>query len=95
MRCVCKYDKRRDLQEVDQFGFVDLVKSANEGFVPHDLGDTSSSFDGVDVDPESIIGKPSDRFDAIRMQESLATGITEDLKKHAKKDVSSSKTDNE
>lgn len=89
MLTVCKFDKKKDLQEVDQFGFVDLVKSSSEGFVPNDLGSTAESFDGIDIDPESILGKPSDKFEAMRLQESLAKGISDDMKKK------SSKTENE
>lgn len=75
MRTVVKFDKSRDIQEVDQFGFVDLIKSISEGFVPNDIGVSAEAFDGQDIDPESLIGKPSDVFEAMRIQDSLADGI--------------------
>lgn len=80
MLSVCKFDKDKDIQEVDQFGFVDLCKSSAEGFVPNDIGTSADSFDGKEVDPESILGKPSDRFEAMRMQESLASAIRKESK---------------
>lgn len=84
MRQVCKFDEKTDLQQVDQFGFVDLVKSSAEGFVPADIGTTADNFDGEEVDPESLLGRPSDRFEAMRMQEALAEGIRKENKKESK-----------
>lgn len=75
MRCYSKFDKSRDIQQVDQFGFVDLNRSINEGFVPADLVVNPDSFDGEEVDPEGIIGRPRDTFEAMRIQEDLAKGI--------------------
>lgn len=92
MRCVIKYDEKRDLQEVDQFGFVDLVKSISEGFVPSDIGVSAESFDGQEIDPESLIGKPSDVFEAIRIQDDLAKGIRKSglSRKESKSDTENS-----
>lgn len=75
MRCYSKFDKCCDIQQVDQFGFVDLNRSINEGFVPADLVVNPDSFDGEEVDPEGIIGCPRDTFEAMRIQEDLANGI--------------------
>ena len=85
MKCVCKFNKNRDLQQVDQFGFVDINKSVLEGFVPNDLGDPAIGYDAPEVDPESIVGKPSDAFAAMRMQDSLASGIRKDVQKKQSK----------
>lgn len=84
----CKYDPKKDIAEVDQFGFVDLNESIANGFVPNDLGSVSNEFDGTDIDPESIIGKPKDTFEAMRMQEKLADGIR---KSNQKSDSSNNK----
>lgn len=81
MKCICKFNKCRDIRQVDQFGFVDINKSVSEGFVPNDLGDPSVGYDALDVDPESIIGKPSDTFEAMRLQDTLASGIRNDIQK--------------
>lgn len=85
MKCVCKFNKSRDLQQVDQFGFVDINKSVLEGFVPNDLGDPAIGYDAPEVDPESIIGKPSDTFEAMRLQDSLASDIRKDVKEKSSK----------
>lgn len=77
MLTVSVYDPKKDIQQVDQFGFVDLNNSIANGFVPNDLGSFEADFDGTDIDPESIVGKPSDRFEAMRLQEDLARGIKE------------------
>lgn len=77
----CKFNPVTDLQEVEQFGFVDLVKSSAEGFVPSDIGTSAENFDGEDLDPESLLGRPSDRFEAMRMQENLAEGIRKESSK--------------
>ena len=61
----CVFDPLYDLEEVDQFGFVDLRHALAEGVLPGDLQVDESQFNGID-DPESIIGVASDQFDAIR-----------------------------
>lgn len=81
----CLFNKKKDLCEVEQFGFVDTVKAEASGFVPPDLSPSVDSFDGVEVDPESIVGKPHDAFEAMRMQEKLANGIMERVGKSDKK----------
>lgn len=75
----CLYNPKKDISEVDQFGFVDTVRAEAEGFVRPDLSPSVEEFDGVEVDPESIIGKPRDAFDAMRMQERLANGIKSNI----------------
>lgn len=93
MRQICVYDSEKDLQEVDQFGFVDLVTSSAEGFIPADIGTSAENFDGEDLDPESLLGSPSDRFEAMRMQENLAEGIRNKSKKEVKKTDSYNKSE--
>lgn len=85
MRCYSKFDSKCDVQQVDQFGFVDLNRSINEGFVPADLVVNPDSFDGEEVDPESIVGRPRDTFEAMRIQEELAAGIKSHEKSVAEK----------
>lgn len=64
-----------DIAEVDQFGFVDITKAFQNGYVPGDNSSVSLEFDDCD-DPSAIIGKPSDAFEAMRMQDSLMKGIS-------------------
>lgn len=63
----CKFDAERDMQAVEPFGFVDLKDALVNNCVPSQIADTDSDYNGIE-DPESIIGTPSDVFDALRMQ---------------------------
>lgn len=73
----CRYNRLVDLQEVDQFGFVNLETSIENGFVPNNLSSDVGNYDGTSesLDPESFVGTPTDVFEAYRMQESLAIGV--------------------
>lgn len=58
-------DYSRDLQLVDQVGYIDLREAFLSGVVPGDVDSDSSSYNGID-DPNSIIGSPDDVFAADR-----------------------------
>lgn len=62
------FNKDKDIQEVDQFGFIDLVKSFQNGYVEGNSDIKAESFNDIE-DPASILGKPSDVFEALRMQD--------------------------
>lgn len=66
----CKFDVERDMQAVEPFGFVDLKDALVNNCVPSQLPDSESDYNGIE-DPDSIVGKPSDVFDALRMQSDL------------------------
>lgn len=70
----CKYNSVRDIKEVDQFGFVNLTDSVKNGFVPSNLESTAGQYNDIDS-PDSILGKPSDQFEAMRMQDMLVKGV--------------------
>lgn len=65
-----KFDKVKDLQEVDQFGYIDLVKSFQNGYVAGDVESVAERFNDIE-DPASIVGKPKDCFEAMRMQDAI------------------------
>lgn len=68
MIAICRpFDKIKDLAEVDQFGYVNLPEAYSKGSIDGSINPDVSSMNKID-DPESIIGKPADEFDAIRMQ---------------------------
>lgn len=50
---------------VDQFGFVDLVSAMTNGIVPQSASTDSLSFDGDDVDVDSVGRLVKNSFDAI------------------------------
>lgn len=66
----CGYNPDRDIQPVSQDGFIDLKAAFAEGFVPGEASPTDTEFDGNE-EPESIIGRPANTFEAIHMVESL------------------------
>lgn len=70
MICECKYNPDVDICPVDQFGFVDLVECLSKGEIPSTVSDTESTYNEID-DPSTIIGKPRDNFEAIRMMDTI------------------------
>lgn len=60
----CKYDPVRDLKDVEPFGFVDLKNAFVERCVPSQVGESDADYNGIE-NPESILGKPSDVFEAL------------------------------
>ena len=62
-----KFDKVKDMTEVDPYGWCDLAEAYANGVVSPALTAAELNMNNID-DPESIVGKPSDEFDAIRLQ---------------------------
>lgn len=62
----CIFDEIKDVADVDQFGFIDLVECLKNGQVPSTIADSEAQYNDIE-DPSTIIGKPSDVFDAYRM----------------------------
>lgn len=63
-----KYNKAKDIASVDQFGFVDVTKAFESGMVPSSIAPSDEQYNDID-NPDSILGKPSDIFEAYRMKE--------------------------
>lgn len=70
MKQTLKFDKTCDIKEVDPFGFVDLGLCLMTGTVPSDVTGSVSNYNGIE-DPQSIIGSPSDVFEAMRMHDEI------------------------
>lgn len=70
MKQTIYFDKNRDLKEVETYGFVDLTLSLRTGSVPSDVSASVSNYNGIE-DPQSIIGSPSDVFEALRMHDEI------------------------
>lgn len=64
------YDPVRDLKSVEPFGFIDLKDALANSAVPSQLPDSEADYNGIE-NPESILGKPADVFDAMAMQRSI------------------------
>lgn len=75
----CTFNKRRDLHDVDQFGFIDITSAFESGSIPSFVEPSDDVYNGID-DPNAILGKPSDIFEAYRMnnfiQENSSSGGT-------------------
>lgn len=67
---ITTWDPRRNKKAVDQFGFVDVVKIINTNSLPATEADGADVYNGID-DPGSILGKPSDIFEAMSMQAAI------------------------
>lgn len=65
-----KRNPRRTKKTVDQFGFVDVVKIMQSNSLPALENEGSDVYNGID-DPSSILGKPSDVFEAMAMQSAI------------------------
>lgn len=66
------YCAARDVAPVQPFGYVNLCQALANGSVPSDISDVEENYNGID-DPASILGKPSDVFDAAHMRESISS----------------------
>lgn len=67
---ITSWNPRRNKKAVDQFGFVDVVKIINTNSLPATEADGADVYNGID-DPGSILGKPSDVFEAMSMQAAI------------------------
>ena len=62
------FNEERDIQEVDQFGFIDLAECLSNGEVPTLIDGEDVSYNGIE-DPSAILGKPDDIFSLYRMND--------------------------
>lgn len=61
---------KRDLYQVSQFGYLDIAEAYRTGAVNGSLEGYDASINGIE-DPASIMGKPSDIFEAYRMHDAI------------------------
>lgn len=66
--CECNFNPEVDLQEVDQFGFVNLAECYEKGVVPSSIDLTDESFNSV-YNPGTLISRSQDVFDGLRKAE--------------------------
>lgn len=64
----CKFDPTVDLQEVEQFGFVNLAEFFDKGIIPGGVDFTDESFNGVQ-NPGTLMSRSMDVFDGLRKRE--------------------------
>lgn len=66
----CKFDPVKDIQAVEQTGWVDLAKANAMNSIPAQLQAADLSYNGVE-DPNSIAGRPSDLFEAAQAHKAI------------------------
>lgn len=72
-----RYNPIKDMSPVSQTGFIDLCDAMVSGVVPSQLPDSDEVYNGIE-EPESILGKPSDVFEALRMESYIkSAGVSE------------------
>lgn len=70
MEQITKFNPSEDIQEVEQFGFVDLNSAFVSGTIPSNVTSDASKYNNIE-DPSSIAGKPSDTFEALEATKGL------------------------
>lgn len=75
----CPFDPVRDLHPVDQFGFIDLKTALDQSVVPSQMPESDSDYNGIE-DPQQILGKPRDIFEAIDSQSAIEAVSSSDEK---------------
>lgn len=78
----CFFDPVKDIAPVEQFGFVDLKSALANSVVPSVVADAESDYNGIE-NPDSILGKPTDVFEAMDMQSALLESAKSDESKDA------------
>jgi hypothetical protein len=68
------FDPFRDMQEVEQFGFVNLAQSFDKGIIPGGLDLTEESFNGVH-NPGTLISRSMDVFDGLRKRDYVSSQL--------------------
>lgn len=65
-----KYNRRKDISKVPQYGFIDLHECYRSGIVPSNIEEASVEYNNIE-NLDNIVGKPSDVFEAYRMQNAI------------------------
>lgn len=71
MKQICEFDPIRDVQAVEQSGYIDLAKANATSSIPSGISNTELNFNEID-DPRAIGGRPADTFEALQMMRSTA-----------------------
>lgn len=63
----CAYNPVVDKTPVSNLGFVDLKSAMVNHALPSQIADSEVDYNGIE-DPSSILGRPTDVFEAMEMQ---------------------------
>lgn len=68
----------RDKETVSVSGFVDLKSAYVNRTIPADMASSIDEYNGIE-DPESILGKPRDVFEALDMSAKVSNPVSSNL----------------
>lgn len=72
MRCKCRVNPARDMNLVDQFGFVDVHEALATGNISGAISPSEVQFDSSDnFSPKAILGRATDFFEACEMSDKV------------------------
>lgn len=71
MRHSNKFNPKRDLSPVAQYGYVDLREAFLTNTIPSQMEGDDTQFNDIE-DPGQILGMPKDIFEGFRMVKALA-----------------------
>lgn len=63
----CNFNPACDITPVSDTGFVDLQTAFLNNAIPSQIAESDTDYNGIE-DPASILGKPSDIFEAMDME---------------------------
>lgn len=63
----CRFNPSKDVSPVSQTGFIDLKNAFANNSIPSQVVGAESDYNGID-EPASILGRPSDVFEAMEME---------------------------
>ena len=66
----CVYNPSCDLAVVSQSDVLDVASAFVNGLIPEDVTAPDTRYNGID-EPSAILGKASNAFDALHMQETI------------------------
>lgn len=69
------FNKLRDIQEVDQFGFLDLNAAIASNSVPSDLAQLGSESYN-EASPDSLMHRPKDIFEGMRQRDYVKSAVS-------------------
>lgn len=61
----CKYDAEKDIQSVDNVGWIDLGEAIKNGYVPGSIDADEMAYNEIE-DPASMMNYASDVFELMR-----------------------------
>lgn len=66
----CRYNPSRDVESVSQQEVISIADAFVNGLIPDNVIAQETEFDGNE-NPESIIGRPANEFEALHLSETV------------------------